>query len=131
MNRPAIQIRNIMMKTPASALLAALALFTARCAPTAPRGPLPPDVVGHGSLANRKLIADASIGAAGALAVKGYRVNPQRTPMTAYVVSMPQGSPGSRHWTERWVYDISGKQVPITINFRESGMGAADYTIRP
>ncbi|MFD0895982.1 hypothetical protein KBB96_08550 [Luteolibacter ambystomatis] len=119
------------MKTPASILLATLALFTASCAPTAPRGPLPPGVVSHGSLTNRKLMADASIGAVAALAVKGYRVDPHRTSMTAYVVSMPQGSPGSRQWTERWVYDVSGRQVPITIYFRESGMGAADYTIRP
>lgn len=119
------------MKTTASILLATLVLFTASCAPTAPSGPLPPGVVSRGSLTNRKLMSDASVGAVAALAVKGYRVNPNRVSMSAYVVSMPQGSPGSRKWTERWVYDVSGKPVPITIHFRESGMGAADYTIRP
>ena len=64
------------------------------------------------------------------LAAKGYKIDPEKVAFQAYVVSLPEGKPGSRHWTERWIFTLKGKEVPVTIDFRESGLGAADYTVR-
>lgn len=91
---------------------------------------LPPGVIREGSLCNKKLIADASIAVAGKLAKMGYRYDVHRHTFRPYVVSMPDGAPGQRRWTERWVYSIEGKEVPVVIDFSEAGLGAADYTIR-
>lgn len=90
---------------------------------------LPPGTIQKGSLANEKLILDAGMGVAGYLATKGF--TPKRNqPFQAYVVSAPSGKPGSRHWAERWFFTFDGKQVPVTMDFREDGLGAAVWTIR-
>lgn len=98
--------------------------------PPAGKAPLPAGVVREGSLCNQKLISDASIAAAGKLARLGYTYDVHRHTFRPYVASIPQGSPGQRRWTERWVYSIDGKEVPITIDFSEAGLGAVDYAIR-
>jgi hypothetical protein len=90
---------------------------------------LPAGVIKKGSLANQKLILDAGVVAAAKLATKGYHIS-RNQPFTPYVLSMPEGSPGERTWAERWYYTIDDKQVPVTIDFKESGAGAADFTIR-
>jgi hypothetical protein len=89
----------------------------------------PTGVIKKGSLANQKLILDAGIVAAAKLATNGYRIS-RNQPFTPYVLSMPSGNPGSRTWAERWYYTIDGKQVPVTIDFKETGAGAADFAIR-
>jgi len=91
---------------------------------------LPQGVIREGSLCNQKLLFDASVAAAGKLAQMGHTYDPKRHSFQPYVVSLPQGAPGERRWTERWIYSIDGKEIPITIDFREAGAGAADYTIR-
>lgn len=60
----------------------------------------------------------------------GYTYDSKKHTVRPYVLSLPQGAPGDRRWTERWIYSIDGKQVPITIDFHEAGADAADYTFR-
>jgi len=91
---------------------------------------LPAGTIRKGSLANQKLIFDASVAASGKLAQMGYTYDPRRHSFQPYVVSNPRGTPGQRHWTERWIFAISGKDIPLTIDFSEDGLGAANYTIR-
>jgi hypothetical protein len=91
---------------------------------------LPTGAIREGSFCNKKLTLDASVAVVGKLARMGYTYDVHKHPCKPYILSMPQGSPGERRWTERWVYSIDGKEVPITIDFREAGLGAADYAIR-
>ena len=91
---------------------------------------LPAGTIRKGSLANQKLIFDASVAASGKLAQMGYTYDPRRHHFQPYVVSNPRGTPGQRRWTERWIFSIDGKEIPITIDFSEDGLGAANYTIR-
>lgn len=111
-------------------LIAGLILLGQNSLHAAAKSPLPPGVIREGSLCNRKLILDTSIAAAGRLAQMGHTYDPKKHAFHAYVVTAPQGAPGDRRWAERWIYSIDGKEVPITIDFHEAGLGAADYTIR-
>ena len=118
-------------------LLAVIAIFhcanpaqSATPSPSAPKETLPAGVLRKGSLANEKLITDASVAAVGKLATMGHTVDPHKVTFQPYVVAMPKGRPGSRAWTERWYFTVKGKQVPVTIEFSEDGLGAANYTIR-
>jgi len=95
---------------------------------TAPR-PLPVGVIKEGSLANQKLIVDVATAATDRFKAKGHFIDPKGVPLNQYVVSMPTGTPGNRTWTERWVFLIEGKEMPVTIRFREDGLGAAHFTI--
>jgi hypothetical protein len=90
---------------------------------------LPAGVVQKGTLANSNLIRDTKPVAAAKLGSMGYNITPTQA-FTAYVVSMPTGAAGARAWTERWVYVIDGKEVPITIDFKADGKGSADFSIR-
>ncbi|MEP6670570.1 MAG: hypothetical protein ABJF10_15525 [Chthoniobacter sp.] len=76
------------------------------------------------------MIFDASVAASGKLAQMGYTYDPRRHHFQPYVVSNPRGTPGQRRWTERWIFAIDGKDIPLTIDFSEDGLGAANYTIR-
>lgn len=111
-------------------LVTALILFGQDSLQAAGKNAAPSGVLREGSLCNRKLILDTSIAAAGRLAQLGYTYDSKKHTFRPYVLSLPQGAPGDRRWTERWVYLIDGKQVPITIDFHEAGAAAADYTIR-
>lgn len=103
------------------------------CAPSGPdpsKQPLPAGTIQIGSLANRKLMMDAALGAVAKLAAQGNPNTGRNLDFVPYVVSMPTGTPGSRKWTERWYFHIEGKKVPVTFDFRETGMGSASWTIR-
>jgi hypothetical protein len=110
--------------------VAALLLLGQTSLPAAGKNALPTGVIRAGSLCNKKLIFDTSIAATGKLAQMGYTYDVHKHPFQPYVVSLPKGAPGERRWTERWIYSIDGKEVPITIDFSEAGLGAADFTIR-
>jgi hypothetical protein len=111
-------------------VLAGLILLAQNSLHAAGKNSNPSGVLREGSLCNRKLILDTSIAAAGRLAQMGYTYDSKKHTFRPYVLSLPQGAPGDRRWTERWVYFIDGKQVPITIDFHEAGADAADYTFR-
>jgi hypothetical protein len=100
-------------------------------APAADNQPLPEGTVARGSLTNQKLKQDATMGAFMKLVSKGYDMVGNHN-IRPYVVSKPKGAPGSRHWTEKWFIEVKGQHepVPVTIDFKESGSGAADWKIR-
>lgn len=89
---------------------------------------LPEGTIREGSLANGKLIQDTKIGVAAKLASSFGCSKPEAARM--FVVQLPEGEPGSRSWKERWIVRGCDKDSPIDIEFRESGLGAADYFIR-
>ena len=98
------------------------------CASNTVNTSAPSGTLQKGSLANRQLIRDALLGVnakAGALGCTK-RIDS----FQPYVLVMPQGSPGSRVWWERWVVVCGVQTYPIDIRFNESGPGAADYTIK-
>lgn len=97
------------------------------CASTGRSPSLPPGVLQKGTLANPQLIRDTMAGVAGKAATLGCMKIDSWVP---YVLALPHGAPGSRVWRERWIVNCSGRTYPIDIRFNESGMGAADYTIR-
>lgn len=104
----------------------------ARSAPPAsdaPKETLPEGVLRKGSLANQKLIKDASVAAVGKLATMGHTLDPQKYTFRAYVVATPKGEPGKRRWVERWYFAVKDKQIPVTIEFSEDGLNSANYTI--
>ena len=88
---------------------------------------LPEGTIKKGTLANAKLIADAKLGVAAKVGVMGC-AKPER--LEPYVVAMPAGVPGQRQWKELWVVSGCNSKFPVHIDFKESGMGAADWTIR-
>jgi hypothetical protein len=88
---------------------------------------LPEGTIRKGTLANAQLIADAKLGVAAKVGVMCC-AKPER--LEPYVVAMPTGVPGQRQWKELWVVSGCNSKFPVHIDFKESGMGAADWTIR-
>jgi hypothetical protein len=88
---------------------------------------LPPGTIQEGSLANQQLIRDTMLGVAGKAATLGCQSIDSYKP---YVVAMPEGSPGSQVWREKWIVTCQGNHYSIDIRFNESGSGAADYQIQ-
>ncbi|HEY2344671.1 MAG TPA: hypothetical protein VGH80_02175 [Xanthomonadaceae bacterium] len=87
---------------------------------------LPSGTLQKGSLANAQLIQDTMMGVVSKAATLGCRKFDSYKP---YVVALPEGTPGSRVWREKWIVLCQGQEYPIDIRFNESGMGAADYQI--
>lgn len=85
-----------------------------------------PEPVQEGTLANQQLIQDAMVGVAGWVATKGCEVPERFVPV---VLQPPKGEPGSRYWQERWTVEGCGKQYPVLIDFRETGVDSAMWTI--
>ena len=88
---------------------------------------LVPDAKQEGTMTNLKLRQDALVGVHGWLASKGCK---DVQGFTAYVTKLPEGNVGSRAWQEAWVARCSNGKFTVRIDFRESGLGAADWTIR-
>ena len=81
----------------------------------------------QGTLANQRLTHDAMLGVAARVAVLGCGKPENFVP---YLVAMPTGEIGARHWKERWLVKGCGKNYPVDIEFSEDGLGSAIYTIR-
>ena len=87
----------------------------------------PPSVTAaKGTMTNAKLRQDTMTGVWQQVSVLGCKHIDSVQP---HVVAMPQGTPGSRIWRERWVVICGPVQHPVDIRFNESGPDAADYTI--
>jgi hypothetical protein len=93
---------------------------------TEPAEVLPPGVVQRGTLANPKLLRDTALGVSAVAGTLGIKPIEKALP---YVVEMPQGEPGSRVWTERWIVSQGTKSAAIDIRFQEDGSGAATWSI--
>jgi hypothetical protein len=97
------------------------------CAATTAHKSLAAGTLQKGSLANQKLSQDAMVGVSAKAGMLGCTRIDSYEP---YVLAMPTGVVGSRTWTERWIVSCQGKEHPISIDFREAGLSAANYTIK-
>ena len=104
-----------------------LAAALVALAATAHAEPLPKGAVQAGTLANPKLIQDAKMGVAAKVATLGCS-RPET--LQFYVMRLPTGAVGARHWQEQWHVGGCGKRYAITLDFHEDGPGAANWSIR-
>ncbi len=105
------------------ALLVALSCFSlAAQATTLPKG-----AIRAGSLANPKLIQDAKMGVAAKVATLGCS-KPET--LEFFVMAMPTGKVGARHWRELWLVGGCGKRYPVALDFNEDGPNAANWSIQ-
>lgn len=110
------------------ALLIVLALMSG-CKSTeklTPLSKIQPGVAKEGSLANGKLISDAK---AGLEDVFGAKIKDSE--LLKFVIQQPVGDVGSRSWREMWIVKGSGDTTQYMMTFTESGLGAADFEIKP
>ena len=83
-----------------------------------------PGVAKEGSLANAKLISDATFGLEKLI---GSSIN--ESDLLKFVIQQPVGKAGSRSWREMWIVKTQGNQAQYLITFKEDGLGAADFQI--
>ena len=88
---------------------------------------LVPDALQEGTMTNLKLRQDALVGVHGWLGAEGCK---DVQGFTSFVTKLPEGEVGARSWHEAWVARCSNGEFTIRIEFRESGLEAADWTIR-
>lgn len=88
-----------------------------------PLSQMPPSVVSEGSLANGKLVADATA----ALIKAGYAQS--NSQIVKFVMQQPRGNAGQRAWREMWVVNPKGNSTRFVITFTEDGQNAADFKI--
>ena len=91
-----------------------------------PVSQIKPGVAKEGSLANAKLISDAK---AGLENVFGSKIKDSE--LLKFVVQQPVGDAGSRWWREMWIVKIPEDTTQYMMTFTESGLGAADFEIKP
>ena len=87
---------------------------------------LVPEALEDGTLANQQLRSDALAGVHARLASRGCR-NPHE--FTPFVTRRPAGKVGQRNWQETWVARCDNGLYPVRIEFREAGMGAAEWSV--
>jgi hypothetical protein len=87
---------------------------------------LPSSAIKKGTLANAKLIQDVKVGVAQKVATMGCT---QLGDVEPYVLAMPSGPVGLRHWKELWVVSGCGSKYPVNIDFSEDGPNAANWTV--
>ena len=85
------------------------------------------DAVQKGTLTNLRLRQDALVGVHAKLAASGCH---EASKFEPYVTQLPAGTPGARTWQEVWVGVCSNGRYPVRVDFQESGMNAANWTIR-
>ena len=107
-------------------VLAALCLAAApACAQ--PRRSEVADALQPGTLTNLQLRQDALAGVHAKLAARGCR---DARAFEPHVTQLPAGTPGARTWQEVWVAVCANGRYPVRIDFRESGLDAANWVIR-
>jgi hypothetical protein len=89
-----------------------------------PISQIKPGVAKEGSLANAKLISDAT---AGLEQLVGESIEDSN--LLKFVIQQPVGKIGSRSWREMWIVKTQTNQTKYLITFKEAGLGAADFQI--
>ncbi|MBJ2136135.1 hypothetical protein JEU11_06700 [Paraglaciecola chathamensis] len=110
------------------ALSLALALISG-CKSTeelTPVSQIKPGVAKEGTLANAKLTSDAK---AGLEQIVGSAIH--NSELLKFVIQQPVGEVGSRTWREMWIVKTSENTSQYLMTFTESGLGAADFEIKP
>jgi hypothetical protein len=123
------------MRCTVSSILVSLAatLFLAACSkdpgPTPSRSDtshLPEGTIQGGSLANEKLTQDTLAGVAAQVAIMGCDKPENLNP---YVVAMPEGPNGAKHWKEKWIVNGCNRKFEVNISFQQTPSGVT-YTIK-
>jgi hypothetical protein len=107
------------------------ALFFAGCQSSdqlKPISQIKPSAASEGSLANEKLIADTT---AGLSKILGESEVNSETKILKFVIQQPVGKPGARAWREMWIVNPKTAIKYLIITFKEAGLDAADFEIRP
>ena len=89
-----------------------------------PISQIKPSVASEGSLANEKLISDAT---AGLEQLIGTPI--KSSEVLKFVIQQPVGDVGSRSWQEMWIVKTSDGNNQFLLTFKEVGLGAADFKI--
>lgn len=92
-----------------------------------PASAIKPNVASEGTLANEKLVSDAT---AGLQNILGKAAFTSETKIVKSVVRQPFGSPGAQLWEEMWVVDSQGTRTPFLMTFKETGSGSANFMIK-
>lgn len=92
-----------------------------------PISKIKPNVASEGSLANEKLISDAT---AGLQKILGESAITPETKILKFVIQQPVGNPGTRAWREMWVVSSKGADTKFLVTFKETGLGSADFEIK-
>ncbi len=87
---------------------------------------LPTGAIKKGTLANAQLVADAKLGIVAKVGALGCSKTDRLQP---YVAAMPTGPVGQQQWKEIWIVSGCNSKYPVSIDFKEAGTGAADWTI--
>lgn len=90
-----------------------------------PLSSVKPGLAAEGTLANEKLIADASKAVFKIVGHSG-----KGKVITKFVVQKPVGPAGARAWREIWIYDIEGSNQAFIMTFKEAGVSSAVFEIR-
>jgi outer membrane protein assembly factor BamE (lipoprotein component of BamABCDE complex) len=91
-----------------------------------PVSQIKPGVSKEGSLANERLISDAT---AGLEKIIGRSVDDAE--LLKFVIQQPVGKTGARSWTEMWIVKSPESQTQFLMTFKEVGLSAADFEIKP
>ena len=106
-------------------IMTSMALFgCATSTELPPMSKIKPSVAKEGSLANEKLIADATAGLIESANVQA------GAKIIKFVIQQPVGSPGQRAWREMWIVSSENNPTQFIITFREAGLNAADFEIK-
>ena len=89
-----------------------------------PISQIKPSVAEEGSLANEKLIADAT---AGLIASANIQADAK---ILKFVIQQPMGVAGQRSWREMWIVSPETNSMRFIITFKEVGLSAADFEIQ-
>lgn len=109
-----------------TALAISLALLTG-CKTTQelkPISQIKPSVAKEGTLANEKLISDATAGLE-----EVTRTSLKTSEVLKFVIQQPVGEVGSRAWRELWIVKTPDSETQFLLTFKEAGLGAANFEI--
>lgn len=90
-----------------------------------PVSQISPSTAKEGSLANPKLISDAT---AGIQKLTDSQI--KSSEILKFVIQQPVGEVGFRSWREMWIVKSQGDDNQFLITFKEAGLDAADFEIK-
>lgn len=93
-----------------------------------PVSQIAPGVAAEGTLANTKLVADASDALYAALKVP-LSEQPQ-TKILKFVIQQPVGPIGKRAWREMWMFMRGSENISFIVTFTEDGTGSANFVFQ-
>jgi hypothetical protein len=121
----AFYIKGVTVKFIAIIIMTSMMLFG--CASSnelPPISQIKPSVAEEGSLANEKLIADATTGLIESANIQA------DAKILKFVIQRPMGSAGQKAWREMWIVSPESNSMRFIITFKEAGPNAADFEIQ-